>query len=259
MNLLSLLSPIGMIVVGLGSIIYWKKKSKIALRFFLSGALAWIIAVILKGAFAAILNKPIINFLKNKMPFILSGPLSWIYVGLLTGIFECGIVLLFLYLFKNLKKVNWKESVGFGIGFGAIEAFLLGITSFIIVLITIFIPSEQLPKELIGPPQLQSLYAIPAPIIERISALFTHIFSVVLILYAFKTNEWKWFWLSFWYKTAVDSVAGYVHLTYGLKNLTVMGLWILEFIMLLFALVGFWGLINIRKKWKIVEEGEAGI
>ena len=106
---------------------------------------------------------------------------------------------------------------------------------------------EQLPKELFeGLPQLQSLWVIPASIVERISALFIHIFSVVLILYIFKTKEWKWFWLSFWYKTAVDSVAAYAHLTYGAENLTVMGTWILELIFLLFAIIALWGLISSR-------------
>lgn len=250
MNPLFLLSGIGMIIVALASIIYWKKKSKIAFRFFLLGAIAWIIAVALKTAWAVSLNKPILNFLESKLPANLSGPLSWSYIGLLTGIFECGIVLGFIYLLKGLKEVNWKESVGFGIGFGAFEALLLGIASFVVTLLAILIP-EQLPKELLeGLPQLQSLWVIPAPIIERISTLFIHIFSVVLILYAFKTKEWKWFWLSFWYKTAVDSVAAYVHLAYGVEKLTVMGLWILELIILLFAIVGLWGLINVHKKWK---------
>ena len=128
------------------------------------------------------------------------------------------------------------------------------------ILLLILVP-EQLPKELLPPLQLQSLWVIPAPIIERISALFIHIFSVVLILYAFKTKEWKWFWFSFWYKTAVDSVAGYLHLGYGVERLTVMGFWIFQLIFLLFAIVGLWGLINVHKKWKkiIIEESEAGI
>ncbi len=145
MNPLFLLSGIGMIIVALASVIYWKKKSKIAFKFFLLGAIAWIIAVALKAAWAVSLNEPILNFLESELPAILLGPLSWSYIGLLTGIFECGIVLGFVYLLKGLKKANWKESVGFGIGFGALEAFLLGITSFVVTLLGILVP-EQLPK-----------------------------------------------------------------------------------------------------------------
>ncbi len=242
MNPLYLLSGLGMIIVALASVIYWKRKSKIAFKFFLWGAVAWIISVALKTAWSVPLNEPILNFLKSELPANLSGPFSWVYIGLLTGVFECGMVLGFGYLLKGLKGANWQESVGFGIGFGAFEAFGLGIVSLAGSLAAILAPEQ-------GLPQVQSMWLIAIPIIERISTIFIHIFSVVLVLYALKTKRWKWFWLSFLYKTAVDSVAAYVHLTYGVENLTVIGSWLLELIFLLFAIVGLWGLINIHKKW----------
>jgi hypothetical protein len=91
------------------------------------GILAWIISVGLKFAWAIPTNKPILNFLKSKLPPKLSGPISWSYIGLLTGIFECGIALAFVLKFDILYQASWVDILAFGIGFGAIEAFVLGL------------------------------------------------------------------------------------------------------------------------------------
>lgn len=247
MNPLFLLSGIGMITVSLVSIIYWKKKSKIAFKFFLAGAIAWVVSVTFKVIVAIPMNPIVIEAFRSALPFYVSEPMIWIYIGILTGIFECGIVLAFAYFLQGLKKANWNKAVGFGIGFGAVEAFLLGLGSFIPILLAILIP-EQLPKELLeGLPQ--SLWLIPVPIIERASALFIHLFSIVLIMYALRVGEWKWFWFSFLYKTIVDSIAG-VALTIGRENLTFSIMWFFQIIFVTIAIIGFWGLQRIHKKWK---------
>lgn len=248
MNKLFLLSGLGMVVVALVPILYWKKNT--AFKYFAWGALAWIVAVALKFAWAVPLNEPIINFLENQLPVGLAGPLAWIYVGLLTGIFECGIVLGFIYIISSLRKANWEDTVGYGIGFGAVEAFLLGIGSLVSVSLVVFFP-ESLPQdvlEAIQPPE--SLWHIPIPIIERVSAIIIHLFSTILIVYAFFTKMWKWFWLSFLYKTVVDTIAAYIHLAYGVDELTMAGWWILELVFVILALVGLWGLLKIHRRWK---------
>lgn len=248
MKPLFLLSGIGMTLVAILSIIYWKRKTKIASTFFFLGALAWITAIILKGI-AALPTDSIIKSLRTLLPVYLSEPLAWIYVGILTGIFECGMILLFLYVFKRLREQSWNEAVGLGLGFGAFEALLLGISSFIVTLLAILIP-EQLPKELIGSFQLDTPLIIPVPIIERISTLFIHIFSTVLVVFSFMTKEWKWFWFSFLYKTLVDSIAGAFLLSYGDENLTVPILYALEAIFAFIAIVGILGLRVVKKKWR---------
>lgn len=248
MDQLFLISGIGMIIVALFPILYWKRKT--AFKYFSWGALAWIVAVALKFAWAVPLNAPIINFLENQLPVGLAGPLAWIYVGLLTGIFECGIVLGLIYLVSSLRKANWEDAVGYGIGFGAVEALLLGLGSLISVSLVAFFP-EVLPQdvlEAIRPPE--SLWHIPIPIVERAAAIVIHLFSTILIVYAFITKMWKWFWLSFLYKTVVDAIAAYIHLAYGVDELTMTGWWILEIVFVFLALVGLWGLMKIQRKWK---------
>jgi uncharacterized membrane protein YhfC len=146
----------------------------------LLGALAWIISVALKIAWSVHTNKPILNFLKSRLPTKLSGPFSWSYIGLLTGIFECGIALAFVLKFDILYQASWVDILAFGVGFGAVEAFVLGLVALGgVVYHTIHpesIPEEDKEKWKITP---NSLLMIPVGIVERAITLPIHIFTKV--------------------------------------------------------------------------------
>jgi hypothetical protein len=45
MNPWLVLGPLGMVVVGVASIIYWRSRSQVELRFFLFGGLVWVASV----------------------------------------------------------------------------------------------------------------------------------------------------------------------------------------------------------------------
>lgn len=127
---------------------------------------------------------------------------------------------------------------------------MLGAYSFLVILLIILIP-DKLPPELL---QLAisaraSLLDIPIPIVERLIVVLLHAFSCVLIIYAVRTKEWKWFWISFLYKTALDAIAGSIQITYGVQNLTTLGAWMVEMILLPFGIVGLWGLRTFRRRW----------
>jgi uncharacterized membrane protein YhfC len=248
MNGIFLLSGLGMIFISVIFILYWQLKKKIAWFYFFWGGLAWIISVVLKGV-ASLPAKSIVDYVRHIFPPVISEPILWLYTGLLTGIFECGIALLFS-LNHRLKKSNWQEAVGYGIGFGSIEALLLGVWFFILTIMVIYIPSV-LPPELIKlAPISSSSTTILADIIERITSILLHTFSCVLIIFAVQNKEWKWFWISFWYKTAIDAIAGYLYLTYDIDNLTVGGRWIFEIAILPFGIIGFIGTLKFKKKWQ---------
>ena len=238
-----------MIAVALTTVIYWRSRAGVAPAFFLWGAGAWTVAVILKGI-AAIPTPTIIAGARATLRY-LADPALWLYEGLLTGIFECGVVLAFAYLIGGIRQANWQEAVGFGAGFGAVEAFFLGLSSFVLILLVILIPGKLPPKLLaLVTSETGSPLVIPAPIVERITAILIHIFSSLLIIYALQTGKWRWFWASFFYKTLVDGIAGFVHITYGIENLTTLGLWLLELGLLPFGIVGAWGLWVFRRRWK---------
>jgi uncharacterized membrane protein YhfC len=250
MNPLFLLQGIGMISVALIAVLYWKRRGQVPFAFFLWGGLSWLVAMVFKSS-AASLTPQIITSLRDLMPIYVADPLVWLYIGLLTGVFECGVALVVIRLIQRIRSASWHEALGYGLGFGACEAILLGIYSFVIVLLILLIP-EQLPPVLMESTETSqaSLLAIPVPIVERAIVVMLHAFSSVLIIYAVQKKEWAWFWLSFLYKTAMDTIAGYIQIGYGVQNLTLAGAWLVELVLVPFALIGLWGLIVFRSRWQ---------
>jgi uncharacterized membrane protein YhfC len=161
------------------------------------GALAWIILVALKFAWAIPMNKPILNFLKSKLPPKLSGPISWSYIGLLTGIFECGIALAFVLKFDILYQASWVDILAFGIGFGAIEALVLGLVS-LGQIVQYMLRPESIPEEYTKEENRKvtsnDLLMLPVAPVERASTLCIHVFSNVLIILAVQQNIYLLFW-----------------------------------------------------------------
>jgi len=245
---LFLLSGLGMMTVAVIAVIYWKRRENVAFALFLWGALAWAVGTILKSI-AAIPVPAVIDGIRAALPRYFSEPILWLYVGLLTGIFECGIVLAFAHI-RRMRTAAWREAVSFGLGFGAVEALLLGAYSFTVILLIMLIP-DQLPPELLqlADSQSGSLLGIPVPIVERAVVVLVHAFSCVLIIYAVQTREWKWFWISFLYKTMLDAVAGFIQITVGVQNLTILGTWAVELVLLPFGIAGLWGLCVFRRRW----------
>jgi hypothetical protein len=225
-----LLSGLGMFVIGGSCIMYWRNKTAVPLRFFGWGALAWGLTVATKLVFAVAFNQPVAGAIYEFLPSSLAGPLLWLYIGLLTGIFECGGVLLLVSKTK-LKEMHWIEAIAFGIGFGAIEAMLLGSISYASTF------------ELGLSPLI-----IPAPVIERTAAMFIHVFSNVLIVLSVRSGSWMEFWESFFYKTAVDGVAAFGSLSYGLESLS--HIYTLELVVTFFGIIGFLGLRQLKRKFE---------
>ncbi len=250
MRFLFLISGIGMVIIGLLFFSIWNKRKKVDFSFYLLGGACWVGAIVLKFGFAAFFNQRIKVIVEGMFKGLTGDIIYYIYIGLLTGIFECGMVLLFLYLIKSLKEMNFEETIAFGIGFGAIEAILLGLTSIVSVTLIALFP-ESMPEKALNMIDLSKLWVIPAPIVERISAIIIHIFSTALIVYAFLTKKFRWFWASFVYKTFVDSLAAWFSLNgYGGKAIA---LYLLELEFGIIALCGYIGLKILKEKWQGIE------
>lgn len=208
---LSILPGLGPILVGVFSILWSIDYGAGSFVIFI-GFVAWIVSVVLKIAWAAPTNKRIKDYLEKKFPSKISGPIMWAYIGLLTGIFECGILLLFVVLIPSFSNAGWPEIVGFGIAYGAAEAIILGLISFLGSLYCFLKPSAT------SKINLQEVWLkirkypftmISVPIVERIAAVLTHLFTTVLIVLAFQQNAYYLFWISFFFKSFVDSVAAW--------------------------------------------------
>jgi uncharacterized membrane protein YhfC len=236
MILQRVVSGSGMVLTGLLFVFIFKKRKKIRFIYIVYGALAWIVAIALKFAWALPVNKHIYSWLFSVLESDIAGPIFWVYVGLLTGIFECIGVYLTIR-FTKLKKMSLMESYGFGYGFGCIESILLGLTQF--AAIAAIITGQHQPGTI-------GWLSVPAPIIERIVTIFLHLFTTLLIIYSIKEHKPLFFIISFIYKSFIDTIAAWAQLSFGIDTLS--HLWIVEGIVVFFSSFAIAGSILFLKK-----------
>lgn len=251
-NPMLLVSGIGMILVGMLIPIYWQRKTKVNLNYFFWGAGAWILAVTAK----IILDMTVTSSITQSiLPYGITATLlvSGLYVGLRTGILESGLS--YLIVFKtSIKKMNYKQAIAFGIGFGAIEALFLGITSFLNILVFVmfpevisFLPEAQQAVLLF---QLNSSSLIIfASIIERVVLMLIHVFSAVLVVYSVKTRKMGYLVISILYKTLVDGIIPW--LIFNLQPITdPWNAYIIEVPFIILAIIGYLGIKWMKPKFK---------
>ena len=190
-----MLSGIGMMAVSLFAILYWRYKTNVKITFFVAGAGVWLVAILVKLLLDLTVTVPLQQWLFSTAGIGSTLIIISLYVGLRTGFLESGLSY-FSILRTWLKKMGFKEAVAFGIGFGALEAFIVGFSSFLNILIFVFMPEiiATVPLEyqaiLIEQLSLSMLFIFPA-IIERVAAIIMHVFSAVLVVYAIRSGKIK--------------------------------------------------------------------
>jgi uncharacterized membrane protein YhfC len=247
---LALLGGIGMILVALGFAAYAGLR-QLGWGALGLGALACGVTVSLKFAWAIPFNPPIYTAVNQALPS-LGVPLFVLYVGALTGIFEVGVVALLLNS-TRLGKAAWPRALAFGIGFGAIEALLFGVSSLSSTLAAMVISVAQPPPPEVAA-NLGNIQWVLAPVVERLATIFIHMCANVLIFYAVNTRQARWFWLAFGYKTVVDAAAAACVHIHGIDTLEHM--WTLEALLLLFGVAGWLGLRWLAPRYQALPLGE---
>jgi len=245
---IALLGGLGMILVALAYIIYAAVR-KLGWGYLGLGALAWVVTVALKFVWAIPLNTPIYNALTESLPESIAMPLFYIYVGLLTGMTE--VLLTWLVLrYTRLGQVPWGKALAFAIGFGAVEAFLLGFSSLSGV-VTALVAPELISADAVAQIAVANnpLWGL-APIVERFFTCLVHIFCNVLLFYGAMRKEARWFWLSFLFKSAIDAVAAFAQL-WGLDAL--WKIWAIEAVVIVWGLFGWWGTRWVKARYPTVE------
>ncbi len=235
---IALLGGVGMLVVALGFFGYALAR-RLGGRMLLWGALAWVVTVALKFAWAIPVNRTVYQTLQG-LPQPLGNVLFYVYVGALTGVFEVGLTWLLLRR-TCLGHSAWGGALAFGIGFGAVEAALLALSPLVTVSMALLNPSSLpggvLEQFAVLNNPLQGL----APVWERFFTIWIHILSAVLLFYGMRTRQTRWFWLAFVYKTGVDAVAAFAQVS-GFINMAapdgLAHIWTIE------ALVGLWGVVG---------------
>jgi hypothetical protein len=252
--IVSLISGSGMILVGLAAVLYWWRQSHVQLRWFWVGAAVWTVGVFLKFAWAIPLNGPILAGIKSTLGEAATVPLGSVYIGSLTGVFEIGITLIAALVWKSMARTS-ARGVAVGVGAGAFEAILLGTIGLLPAAITYAVGGEARQNYLTavaGLTHVTPLAVLVAPV-ERVIALLCHISSRTLLLWGVARGRWFWpFVGGFVLMSAVDTIAGYVHLAGLLGKVNV---WWIELALAPFAVISIPITIWCIRHWpKFTEE-----
>lgn len=239
----TLLSPIallggtGMILVALGFTAY-AGRQHLGWKYFSLGMLAWVVTVAVKFAVAVPVNPVVFKALTRLLPQTFGTGLFIVYVGLLTGMTEVLLVWLVMR-YTRLGRATWNQALAFGIGFGVVEAMLLGIASLATFLTAMLSPQSVPSQALAQLAQANNPLLGLAPTVERFSAIFVHILSSVLIFFGVARAEWRWFWLAFVGKSLLDAWASFGQLS-GMTA-TLEQIWILEAVIIVWGVVSWAG------------------
>ena len=233
-NTNSLAPALLMTLVGVMAMFFASRRWHASWQVLAAGAGLWVGAVALKFGCAILANSPVNRWLHAELPQFWADVAFWCYVGLLTGLFECGIFLLVAPLIRR-RRWRWGEAMSLGVGFGAIEA------------VGVAIGTAFAARAIGGSSSLAIWIGALLQAFERLIALAIHVAATVMILRALVGRQWRWFWVSFLYKSAVDTVAAWVILSgTSLRSSPLLMEW---FGFMPFALIGCGALLCLRREW----------
>jgi uncharacterized membrane protein YhfC len=242
---LNLLSGLGMMAVAIIAIVYWRQKKHTKAVYFAAGALFWVVAIAIKVIMDLTISPSLYRWLGGALPIDVAVLITGLYLGLRTGILENGAVYLGT-LYTKLKNMSFDDAVAVGIGFGGIEALVLGALSLINAIAFLLYPTlfMMLPA---STQQQFELSFIPIPVIERLAVLFAHVFATVLAIYAVKLADLKWLLVAVVYKTLIDGPLPIF--THYLSYLGTGMYYLIELYLVVLAVIGLYGLYWFGKKY----------
>jgi uncharacterized membrane protein YhfC len=253
----ALVGGIGMILVALGALAYVSLRAP-AWKYLGFGALAWLITVALKFLWAIPINTTVYTTLTDTLPETVGNVIFYLYVGLLTGIFEVGGTWLALR-YTPLGRVRWRKAQAFAVGFGAVEALILGAISLANMLVAINSPNLLPLAALEGLAKSNNLLYALAPVVERLFTILIHVASNVLLFYGLQISHTekrgaRYFWYAFVFKSGIDVVAAFAQM-WGLETLG--KIWAIEAVVILWGVAGYWITRRVRERYLQAEEAPA--
>lgn len=205
---LMLLGPLGMLAVAAAFIVYAVRRTH-DWRYLIFGGVCWAVTVALKVVWAIAGNLAVYRVLH---PLPLGDWLYYLHIGALTGVCEVALVWLLLR-YTSLGQVAWPRVLAFGIGFGALEALLLGLSGLGSVLAIVLAPELVPPSLGASLTGAQGLVNGLAAGWERFFVVLVHLFSNALLFYSVQRRQLRWFWLAFVFKSLMDAVAAWGQVT----------------------------------------------
>ncbi len=239
-----------MMLISVIPIFWWWRVKKVSIKYFIFGGVLWIIAITPKVLMDLTVTPSLRNYALGygtEVFVVITG----LYVGLRTGLFESGFTYI-AGLKTKLRNVDFDQAVAFGLGFGGLEAFFIGVQSFLNVLVFIMMPDliNQVPeayKDIVSQQLSQSTWIVFAPMIERASTIVIHVFAALLVFYALRKAWKRYLWYSVGYKTIVDSIIP--ALTVYIGTQTIAGVYFIELFIIGFGIIGMGGVLWIKKIW----------
>lgn len=205
---ISLVPALGMMLVAVGAVCFWRHISGIRFRWFWIGAALWAVAVALKLGCNMLTSGPLLSFMKSRLSYPLFVVSGGCYIGIQSSVFEMGLTLLAVLIWRQLGTDAGK-AIGIGVGAGALEALALGILSLVAVLSALAggDTSGETRKGFDTLAAATPLFWLVAPV-ERIIAILCHAASRALILLG--VVHWRYLMIAWGLLlfTLLDGVAG---------------------------------------------------
>ncbi len=244
------MGPAGMVAVGLGAIIYWRRRTGASLRLFYQGGLWWGVIMAPKFLMDIYVTPRLASWVFNSMGLVAALIGMGVYVGLRTGLLESAAVLL-AFNREGLNDLNVDEAIAFGVGFGAIEAIFLGVPSLIQIAAYNLYPSlvesltlDQLMQLLV---QLNApTWVVGAPIIERGFTLLAHVYATLLIYSGVRNEDSRSVLVAIAYKGALDAMVPLMQWLLSSRGFGMV--YVVEVWVVIMGLVGLWGSRRLIKK-----------
>ncbi|MBA7472830.1 hypothetical protein ES707_08162 [subsurface metagenome] len=244
------MGPAGMVAVGIGAILYWRRRTGAPLRLFFQGGLWWGVAMAPKFVMDIYLTPRLASWVFNSMGLVAALIGMGVYVGLRTGLLESAAVLL-AFNREGLNDLSVDEAIAFGVGFGAIEAIFLGVPSLIQIAAFNLYPSlvesltlDQLMQLLV---QLNApTWVVGAPIIERGFTLLAHVYATLLIYSGVRNEDSGSVLMAVAYKGALDAMVPLMQWLLSSRGFGMV--YVVEVWVVIMGLVGLWGTRRLIKE-----------
>jgi len=228
----ALASGVGMILVAIAAVWYWRRESEASARWYWVGAGLWTVAVLVKVIIALLTNPAIFSTLNRHLRFALFVAAAGLFLGIQSSLCEIGLTLLAGMRWKELGR-DAGRAIAVGVGAGAFEAFLLGLGAVAAIAAWLAgVPgTDQVGEQIQKAAATTPLYWLLGPV-ERTTAIICHASSRALVLLGARYGKQGLIALGFLIFTLLDATAGAALLS---GQMNVVSMWWFELAFAVFA------------------------